>query len=75
MKTNEEKMIEDIERLTSTDECITWCEGCSSPLLTCDDYVTGEDCSGCWHVMAEGEWPDKPCYAYRVGKERGGREA
>lgn len=62
------RLLDDIEKLTHKDECITWCEGCSAPLLTCDDYATGDDCSGCWSTMAEGDWPDKPCYAYRVGK-------
>lgn len=63
------RMMEDFEKLANGAEFMTWCEGCSAPLLTTDDWVAGEDCNGCWHTMAEGDWPEKPCYAYRVGKK------
>ena len=50
-------------------EQVATCEGCSAPLMDCDDYVSGEDCSGCWAAMTDAPSKrERPCYAYRVGK-------
>ncbi len=50
-------------------EIVTYCEGCGAWLLPDDDYVAGEDVSGCWAAVTdEPSKRERPCYAYRVGK-------
>lgn len=50
------------------------CEGCGAPLFDGDDYVSDpDDCSGCWAAMTDRPSErERPCYAYRVGKEQAG---
>lgn len=50
-------------------EPVATCEGCRAPMFEGDDFVSGEDCSGCWYTMTDAPTKrDRPCYAYRVGK-------
>lgn len=58
-------------------EIVATCEGCQAPLYEGDEFVSSEDCSGCWAAMTDAppsnrEWP---CYAYRVGKQNAERTA
>ena len=63
-----EKLRDDVRRL-ATEEVVAQCEGCAAPLLSGDDYVSSEDCSGCWAAMSDlPSKRERPCYAYRVGK-------
>lgn len=62
----------EVERLRtdlSHAEPVAHCEGCQAPLFDGDDFVSSEDCSGCWHTMTDAPTKrDRPCFAYRVGK-------
>lgn len=50
-------------------EAVATCESCSAPLFADDDFVSGEDCSGCWSAMIDtSSKRERPCYAYRVEK-------
>jgi len=64
-------LLADMEKLEKGDEFMSYCEGCSAPLLTSDDFVSGDDCSGCWHTMVEDPPKVKPCFSYRVGMPTG----
>lgn len=50
-------------------EAVSTCEGCGAPLFADDDFVAGEDASGCWSAMTDTPSKrERPCYAYRVGE-------
>ncbi len=52
-------------------EILDHCEGCGAWLLSSDDYVSDPDgVVGCWAAMTDlPSKRERPCYAYRVGKE------
>lgn len=61
-----ERLRIDIERHTDP---VSHCEGCGAPLFVDEDWVSGEDCSGCWRAITDAKDIDhRPCFAYRVGR-------
>lgn len=63
------RLREDVERFD--DNAATWCESCGAPLFDGDDFVSDPDSvAGCWHSMTDlPSKRERPCYAYRVGKQ------
>jgi hypothetical protein len=65
-KADNERLILDVEK---NSDPVAHCEGCGAPLFADEDWVSGEDCSGCWHAVTDAEPKrERPCFAYRVGK-------
>ena len=62
------KLVADLQTACD-EEAVAACEACGAPLFTNDDFVTGDDVSGCWAAMTDApSRRERPCYAYRLGK-------
>lgn len=65
-RADNERLIVDIEK---NSDPAAHCEGCGAPLFVDEDWVSSDDCSGCWYALSDAKHKrERPCFAYRVGK-------